>query len=562
MFWQSLLTPSYVGLFKGLETLQEKHKDSKCISSVFLLTDGLPNVHPPRGERAMLRKYVEDHPHMPSVYTFGFGYSLDSSMLSDLAVEGGGAYAFIPDSGFVGTTFVHAVSNLSSTYARNVRLSIEPPAGWVVTSVPGYANEANNPILSSWGATLDIGSLALGQTRNAIVSFKRVEGSAAVGSSIITASFQIFDHDDATDVVVTSRPAQSDDMVDVGVQAARLSLVDHVYRIVTSSQENAPSAAAKVAAAELCSDLEKAGKDPRVIALLDDARGQVTEAISKDLWYKKWGRHYLRSLARAHQLQRCNNFKDPGVQAYGGSIFSQVRDMADDAFLKLPPPKPTKKNVAPPRGVTRCSTVRMASYHNRNNPCFAGHCLVEMADGTQKRVDQIQRGDEVVGGVVVCVVKTLCANNSIELVTLKGGLQVTPWHPIHVSGRGWVFPCEVTPAVFTSCGAVYSFVLNTASTHTMLINGYPAVTLGHSFKGDIREHAFFGSRRVLEELKKMKGWCRGLVVMRPDCVLRDPVSTLIVGLKHSHEVFDPSAVRMNAFRVPLLTPVPASGVSV
>ena len=31
----------------------------------------------------------------------------------------------------------------------------------------------------------------------------------------------------------------------------------------------------------------------------------------------KWGKHYLQSLQRAHELQQCNNFKDPGVQFYG-----------------------------------------------------------------------------------------------------------------------------------------------------------------------------------------------------------------------------------------------------
>jgi hypothetical protein len=37
----------------------------------------------------------------------------------------------------------------------------------------------------------------------------------------------------------------------------------------------------------------------------------------------------------------------------------------------------------------------MASYHNRNNPCVAGHCVVDLADGTHTRVDALQRGDRV-----------------------------------------------------------------------------------------------------------------------------------------------------------------------
>uniref|UniRef100_UPI0039810EA8 hypothetical protein n=1 Tax=Salmonella sp. s51228 TaxID=3159652 RepID=UPI0039810EA8 len=60
-----------------------------------------------------------------SVGTFGFGYSLDSQLLHDIAVEGNGMYAFIPDSSFVGTAFVNAMSNALVTVSRNVELSIE-----------------------------------------------------------------------------------------------------------------------------------------------------------------------------------------------------------------------------------------------------------------------------------------------------------------------------------------------------------------------------------------------------------------------------------------------------
>lgn len=58
-------------------------------------------------------------------------------------------------------------------------------------------------------------------------------------------------------------------------------------------------------------------------------------------YYQKWGRHYLPSLACAHQLEQCNNFKDPGVQNYGGKLFKKLRDTADEMFLKIPPPKPS-----------------------------------------------------------------------------------------------------------------------------------------------------------------------------------------------------------------------------
>jgi hypothetical protein len=56
---------------------------------------------------------------------FSTGYNLKSELLRDLAVEGGGMYAFIPDSGFVGTAFVNALSNQLVSFGIHAVLSLE-----------------------------------------------------------------------------------------------------------------------------------------------------------------------------------------------------------------------------------------------------------------------------------------------------------------------------------------------------------------------------------------------------------------------------------------------------
>merc|ERR1719192_3133729 len=81
--------------------------------------------------------------------------------------------------------------------------------------------------------------------------------------------------------------------------------------------------------------------------LLEDLEGQVAEALSREDWYQKWGIHYLPSLMFAHLSQQCNNFKDAGVQRYGGELFQSIRDKADEIFLALPPPKPSEKRPNP-----------------------------------------------------------------------------------------------------------------------------------------------------------------------------------------------------------------------
>eukprot|EP00438_Fugacium_kawagutii_P004411 Skav228596 [mRNA] locus=scaffold1161:124212:130225:+ [translate_table: standard] len=97
-----------------------------------LFTDGMPNINPPRGQVAVsilpMLKRLKDKSEggrLPcTISTFGFGYELDSALLSDLATEGFGAYAFIPDAGFVGTVFVNAMSNLLSTMAKDAVLTL------------------------------------------------------------------------------------------------------------------------------------------------------------------------------------------------------------------------------------------------------------------------------------------------------------------------------------------------------------------------------------------------------------------------------------------------------
>ncbi|KAG8913577.1 hypothetical protein FRC01_004479, partial [Tulasnella sp. 417] len=116
-----------VAVGTGLPRAQQD--DSKHrLSSIFLLTDGLPNVEPPRGHIPMLKLYLESQPKDKTKFTintFGFGYSLDSKLLNEIAKIGNGHFGFIPDSGMVGTNFVHAVANTYATYAEGLFVDIE-----------------------------------------------------------------------------------------------------------------------------------------------------------------------------------------------------------------------------------------------------------------------------------------------------------------------------------------------------------------------------------------------------------------------------------------------------
>jgi hypothetical protein len=282
--------------------------------------------------------------------------------------------------------------------------------------------------------------------------------------------------------------------------------------------------------------------------LLKDAEGQMCEAVSRKEYYEKWGRHYLPSLQGAHLSQQCNNFKDPGVQHYVSKLFKALRDNLDEIFLKLPAPKPSRpvsSSSSSPYSKSNSSSstvsrapVNMSSYYSSGNPCFAGSSLVRMADRSVKEVKDIVKGDLVASSIdvaeVKCVVRTVIPSGRTKLVALPSGLLVTPYHPLRVQGT-WHFPCQLSEPRDLACSAVYSFVLGGGGggEQVMIINDMEVVALGHGLKASkVVEHAYFGTERVLRDLRTMPGWTEGYVTLTEGCVKRDTETGLVVALVH------------------------------
>ena len=467
------LSPSgSTNLWDGIKTALEMLPEDGIVC---ILTDGEPTVRPPKGELRMFNEWRDAHPSWRGqVHTFGFGYSLDSKLLVDIAQAGNGRYSFIPDSSLVGTVFVHSMANIRTTYASECLLSVETEGE--ITGIGPHTK-------TSWGYQIPIGPLVFGQRRSYFLR----------SNSALTCTVG------GMDLRETDSPPFSCDR-----QRTALAISD-----------------------SLCTrpNLEQFAASVTCPKLLADINGQWSEAMKIDN-FRRWGQHYLPSLAAAHLSQTCNNFLDKGIQTYGGARFHLLRDGFDKIFNEMPSPRASLRRQAEQRAHSRGESMRsapttMASYNRCDGPCFPGFCKVKDMDHKEHTLATLKKGDQILapGGyaTVQYVLKTMCPRGLANVVHIKN-LYATPFHPIKPHHE-WIFPSTVGDAKDIPCEAIYSLLLDKPSCY---IEGIECIGLAHGIENDpIASHAFFGTEKVKHMLEILDDNESGMVVLPgPEAVQR------------------------------------------
>ena len=64
-----------------------------------------------------------------------------------------------------------------------------------------------------------------------------------------------------------------------------------------------------------------------------------------------------------------------------------------------------------------------------------------------------------------------------------------------------------------------------------MINNIWCIGLAHGYNRGILEHEYFGTQRVVADMREMDGWDMGCVVIEPSWIMRDPITTRIIGLR-------------------------------
>lgn len=226
-------------------------------------------------------------------------------------------------------------------------------------------------------------------------------------------------------------------------------------------------------------------------------------------YINKWSLHFLRSLKTAHSRFECHSFIDPSVSIYielYPEDWSTTRDTIEEIYMKIPTPKPCLPQY---NSMTTVYTLNLQSYASATT-CVHELSTVIMADNSTKNSKDIQVGDQVkvVGGKqdvdeVQYIIKSGTKNMN-HMVQLQTGLIVTDWHPIKIANQ-YVFPNDcIAQGIATHTENVgdykYSFVLKNRSPN-MIINGTEVITLAHGCVEDCAKHDFWGTEKVVDEIK-------------------------------------------------------------
>jgi uncharacterized protein YegL len=498
---------------KALQILDSRDDKSRN-SAILMLTDGIPNVSPAQGEVETLKRLRKTKNFTTPIYTFGFGYNLQPTLLYNLAKYSNGGNAHIPDGNMIATVFCNFIATILCSVVMNLQLHITPKqtnsASFNNLLVGDFAYNYD-PINQKY--IYDIGTVQVQQERNIVLNFKDKLDfdyyyTYAIGGQSYTSIVQSVNADSISRYVTN---------IDSYSHIYRATSVEYIRKMINSNRINniLSTQANYDELVKLLEENKCSHSQPFVDGLLKNIKGdfanigQVKLAIDTK-YFRRWGEFYLDQLSRSLNQQIKPNFKDEGCM-FGGEVFEALVDKSSDIFNSLEPPTPSLVGNMFYRSLPSSAPISMASYNDPQGGCVDSYCKIAMFDGTSKLLKDVQKFDiiksidqnnKIVGAKVLCVLETLIESGYRDYTNINGVL-ITPWHPIKFGLYGkeetWCFPGELFSTYSFPSSSMITLVLE--NHHVMIINGLKCITLGHNFTYHPKLiHPYYGTNKVIENL--------------------------------------------------------------
>jgi Mg-chelatase subunit ChlD len=503
-------------LEKALQILDGREDKSRN-SAILMLTDGIPNVSPAQGEVETLKRLRKTKNFTTPIYTFGFGYNLQTTLLYDLAKYSNGGNAHIPDGNMIATVFCNFIATILCSVVMNLQLHITPKqtnsASFNNLLVGDFAYNYD-PINQKY--IYDIGTVQVQQERNIVLNFEdKLDFDYYYTYTIEGKSYTSSVHSVNVDSIAccVNNPT-------INSHIYRATSVEYIRKMINSNRINnlLSTEANYNDLVKLLEENKCSHSQPFVDGLLKNIKGdfanigQVKLAIDTK-YFRRWGEFYLDQLSRSLNQQIKPNFKDEGCM-FGGEVFEALVDKSSDIFNSLEAPKPSlvgnmfyrsSSSLAPQ------APISMSCYNDPQGGCVDSYCKIAMFDGTSKLLKDVQKFDiiksidennKIVGAKVLCVVETLIESGYRDYVNVNNVL-ITPWHPVKIGLHGkaetWCFPGELFSTYSYPSSSMITLVLE--NHHVMIINGLKCITLGHNFTNHSKLiHPYYGTNKVIETL--------------------------------------------------------------
>ena len=504
---------------KALDVL-DKREDKSRNSAILMLTDGIPNVSPAQGEVETLKKLRKTKNFTCPIYTFGFGYNLQPTLLYNLAKYSNGGNAHIPDGNMIATVFCNFIATILCSVVMNLQLHIIPKeantASFSNLCVGDFAYNYD-PINQKY--VYDIGTVQYQQERNIVLNYENKLDfdyyyTYTIGNQAITSSTTSVN--DVTIAQFVNNPA-------INSHIYRATTVEYIRTMINANRidELLSTKAHYDELVKLLEDNKCTSSQPFVDGLLKNIKGDFANVGQVKLaldykYFKRWGEFYLDQLSRSLNQQIKPNFKDEGCM-FGGQVFEALVDKSSDIFNTLEPPKPSLvvHNTSLSTGNvfyrSLAVPISMSSYNDPRGGCVDSYCMINMFNGTSKLLKDVKKFDiiksidsnnKIVGAKVLCVVETMIISGYRDYVNVNGVL-ITPWHPVkyglHGKNEEWVFPGELFSTYKLPSSSMITLVLE--NHHIMFINGLKCITLGHNFNHHHKlSHPYYGTTKVIDNL--------------------------------------------------------------
>jgi Ca-activated chloride channel family protein len=122
------------GMLKAIELVNQLDLPEGVLHRIIMLTDGQANEGPATKKEDLIKLFTANAGRV-TASAFGYGNDVSQDLLGDFARECRGNYAFIRDPDGALTAFGKELGGLTSTYATDLVLELNPLAGHEIVSV-------------------------------------------------------------------------------------------------------------------------------------------------------------------------------------------------------------------------------------------------------------------------------------------------------------------------------------------------------------------------------------------------------------------------------------------